>query len=916
MEDDERMTEIFYKTMERTAKLKKHFPDGFDFGLEPFDPMIEQTLELFAAVQPSANISDDKRFVDLIIRSIDDFVSIKTRYDLYLTLEKVKKAGTEKEKDIINAAQEALEDCNLPVSIIALAYVLFAENVLKVTVRRIEMDKERPEPSLLSLAEAVISKSDENSQAELIQKGDDAVKALKLSLADALSKKEEESSGIIRNALKVLSKIPSYHSASVMLELLKDRNLPMKEILEAVQGSPALPYMTSYALYEVGRSDCSASRRWFIYETLFELRDHRIFEFLRSELLASTYWFPESFADIIGSELDFYNHIARMLTELDDRRVIPVFIRFIGSDISPLDEEAKKAVTAVIEQSKWYKETAEAVRSLKDGERIFLEKDTDVQQIVMKEVEEYAAFHKKVTGTEIEMDEMKKKASLISEKLKEAYHDDLDGLRPVDIPVSPLRAEFFERMIDDYRNSLGLLQEAEIDETDGDFREFQSEWELTPLPDHGSETPFVLVMKEGEASADSSVLKDYFLRYRDNEINELYFDAREKMRDGETEKARRRVEAILALVPDHPFADKLKSDIDSAPQFDVTAHARQILIRKAPDTSLKPFMADVVFCHRTGLKEKLEGEIAHLDESRLKAPAADDSHFINRESYMREMLQGYKDEGIPLREDDGSLRTVIGTLEMEYFALFNFKRAGEKVFYISPKLVEKLTATELNVSGSQLAPPCPSCMLIYQDPHVIQLFHHCFSDSDIISEYSTPVSVSVTESGEGAERALIIITARMSSDFCYYGIMRKRFPLRDSESLEDTLQGESEDFEAAFFRIVLNSLLYLSSKNRDQKPEKSPIVNLEREIRNTKSPRLKKKMEESLARKMEECSAYPYVTVGASLKKSRTHNVFIQDDITTWSAILKSIFVKGQWSFSPSGREAEKTALVWSEPEY
>jgi len=916
MEDDERMTEMFYKTMERTAKLKKHFPDGFDFGLEPFDPMIDQALELFAAVQPSASILDDKRFIDLIIRSIDDFVTIKTRYDLYCILERVKKAGTEKEKDIIQVAQEALEDCNLPVSIIALAYVLFADNVLKVTLRRIEMDKEGPEPSISSLAAAAIFESDESAQAELIQKGDEAVKALKLSLADAISNKKEESSGIIRNALTVISKIPSYHSASLMLDLLKDRNLTMKEILESVQGSQALPYMTSYALYEVGRSDCPAGRRWFIYEMLFELREHRIFEFLRSELLASTYWFPESFADIIGSELDFYNHIARMLAELDDRRAVPVFIRFLGTDISPLDEEAKNTVTAVILQSKWYGEIAEALRSLKDGERIFLEKDADVQEIIMKEVEDYAAFHKEATGTDIGTAEMKKKACLISDRMKKAYHDDLDGLRPADIPVSKLREEFFEKMIDDYRKSVGIPQETEIDEADEDLREFQSEWDITPLPDRDSEIPFVLVMKEGEASANSGVLKDYFLRFRDNEINDLYFDAREKMRDGEKDKARRRVEAILALVPDHPFANELKKEIDSAPQPDAVAHAEQIPVRKAPGTYLKPFMADVVFRCRTGLKEKLEGEIARLIESGTGIPAADGTHFINREAYMSEMLKRYEDDGVALREDDGSLRTVIETLEMEYSVLFNFKHAAEKVFYIHPKLVERLTATELNVTGSQMSSPFPSCMLIYQDPHVIQLFHQCFSGPDAISEYDTPVSVSVTESGEGAERTLTIVTARVSSDFRYYGISRKSFSLRDSESLEDILQGEGEDFQTAFFRIILNSILYLSSKNRDQKPEKSPIVNLEREIRNTRSPGLKKKMEESLAKKKEECSAYPYITVGASLKKSKLHTVFIQSEITTWSDILKSIIVKGQWSFSPSGRNAEKTALVWSEPEY
>jgi|GEM_PF-1947808 len=951
MEEDERMEEEFYRIMEKTARLRKHFAGGFDFGLEPYDPMIGKALSLISDMDSIARLSEDKRFVDLIISSIDDFVDMKKRYELWTIVGKIKKTASEKDRAIIFNVQEALEDITLSASVIALVYLLFADNVLRMIGKRLEELKTEPDGHLVSLAEKAVAEGDEKAIDDLVRQGDQAVEAVRKVLDDI----NEIDHQVMANTWKLLSKIPSYHAAHAMNELIEHFDPQTEETVSLLQGSPALPYLISYLLYDAGRSDSDAAWRLSVYRILFELKEPRLFEFLRSELTASSYWIPVTFESIGGREIEFYREIASMLSGLGDRRAVPVLIRYLGWSGPALDEDLRKAVTEVVEKSEWHDEIAAALKALKEGERVFVEKDADLEKIVADKVEEYAAFHRKVTGTDIDMNEMNRKAQMISEKLNEAYHDDLDGLRPIDIPVPPMQMELSTRLAEDYRKALGSPEEDDVDkltktqdipDDDGvneerlvGFKRFETEWRLTPLPDRANETPLMLMMREAEALATSHVLKTHFQAYRNDEINGLYFAAKDYFQYGEKDKAMKRVEAILALEPDHLFALKLKEDIETAPFLRAADYPAQSGERRPPDSSLKPFMADVLLLHRAGLREKLEEETAHLKGSSVKAPIADDSCFTGREAYIRGMLQQYSSEGIDLHGDEKALRTVIGTLEMEYFALLNFMLAGEKVFYIFPKLVEQLTATELDAPVSMLTAPFHSCMLVYQDPHVIQLFHRCFTEGGVIAEYETPVSVSVTETGEGDERTLVIIAARMSSGFTYYGIMRKSFPLRGPLSVGEALRGElirekpvsaaegsggddtaeneeysDLDFQEAFFRIVLNSLLYLSSKNRDQKSEKSPIDNLEREIKHAKSPKLKKKMEESLAAKKERCSAWPYVLVGSSLKKSKSQNLFIAQDIGDWYGMLKGIAAKGRWTSGASGKEPDRKTLVWSEP--
>lgn len=113
----------------------------------------------------------------------------------------------------------------------------------------------------------------------------------------------------------------------------------------------------------------------------------------------------------------------------------------------------------------------------------------------------------------------------------------------------------------------------------------------------------------------------------------------------------------------------------------------------------------------------------------MQGPISDDQALTLIEDYIHRTLREHMEKEASLQDRSAEAELLLQTLELEYFSILNFKLAGEKVFYFAPSLVERLMETELNVPGSFLKLPFPSCALVYQDPQLIQLFHQSFTET-------------------------------------------------------------------------------------------------------------------------------------------------------------------------------------------
>ena len=159
---------------------------------------------------------------------------------------------------------------------------------------------------------------------------------------------------------------------------------------------------------------------------------------------------------------------------------------------------------------------------------------------------------------------LQKKLDVETKKWNEAYHETLDGLRPVDIPTPQIQIFLLQKMFRDFEQTLAGKELQSMEKTMADYKRYQNEWMVSPLADDGGKIPLVMILQEEENSADTFALREHFKTYKKSKIDDLYLEASDLYNEGKKKAAAKRISSLLQLEPDHSFGLRLAREIGMA----------------------------------------------------------------------------------------------------------------------------------------------------------------------------------------------------------------------------------------------------------------------------------------------------------------------------------------------------------------
>jgi len=265
----------------------------------------------------------------------------------------------------------------------------------------------------------------------------------------------------------------------------------------------------------------------------------------------------------------------------------------------------------------------------------------------------------------------------------------------------------------------------------------------------------------------------------------------------------------------------------------------------------------------------------------------------------------------------------------DYITLFNFMLFNKKTFLLSNHLCENLALTKLDISSKYLFPPFDCCLFIFDNPEVIYAFNKMIEkDSNIVT---LPINVFIihTVTDEGYRKLLFIcIQADKNRTQTF---IKREIMIKEDWTIEDSLntdwrnifnlsKEETENDEELFFnegllffRIILNSILYLGSNEIDIQEKLSPNKILLEKLKNLKSSKKLK----NTKKKLSSTSSLDYSLVGQNIKPIIVKKPSIAyDSSSNFSKIIKNIkfLVRGHWRKQHYDKNNSKTKLIWIEP--
>lgn len=298
------------------------------------------------------------------------------------------------------------------------------------------------------------------------------------------------------------------------------------------------------------------------------------------------------------------------------------------------------------------------------------------------------------------------------------------------------------------------------------------------------------------------------------------------------------------------------------------------------------------------------------------------------------------------------LASLYGTVNNEYHSIVNFALAGKKTFHFADNLADHLANTEINLKASLIELPFTTCLFTFTSRAVINAMHNIRGDAGRLAmntsglDYDAPVSVFLTMHPAGAGlsgRKLLICAwhARLPNS-CYLGLKRELY-LGDNWTLEQSLrtdwktltpdnlgmamhvdlgeeviepQGDDTFYTdgLAFYRIVLNAVLYLSSDEAELTGKESPRRDIETRAKAIASLPKRRK----LLQTTKQFSSLDYQEVGASvgpivIQKGATEG---EGHSVGGGKPLVRFMVRGHWRRQPHGPGGKERKLIWIRPHY
>ena len=288
-----------------------------------------------------------------------------------------------------------------------------------------------------------------------------------------------------------------------------------------------------------------------------------------------------------------------------------------------------------------------------------------------------------------------------------------------------------------------------------------------------------------------------------------------------------------------------------------------------------------------------------------------------------------------LKNDPMTINLFLGA-NAEYLAAINFDKHDKKVFYFSDSLIERLAQTELDAPADYVRLPFPSCMFVIQSPIAINNLYK-IGDHEPPS-YSAPLTIFLSEHDFCGLRK-IMIQVFHADEYTLYDLVQRELLIhpqwRISQSLctdwldlyrqnPDWLPGDKTSpninddnvfYEEGlqFFKIIINSVLYLASNDPDIMQQKSPNDALRAKAAATLNGYKRYDLEREASQYSELSGFLLGVNVPPIIiNKSAKQNYMPQLEGST--TIDKRFLVRGHWKKQAHGQNMLLRKLIWIQP--
>lgn len=550
----------FIVTLARMRELAEYFPDGYDFEVDLHDPVVYDIIELSAQSESVQEVIDTEAFMAILYRGMKRHISVQTRNEIFEALERIKLHATQRHKKLIKKAQRALEDLNINPAIIGVTWQLYVQHLFDKAVLRSKLQSTISNKRLKKLIHKL---KQEPSSPELIDGivafGESAVFYLDEILEEKFIADIEPD--LLDSMIEILGRIPCHYAARLLGDIAIVSDPSSKKINHICSKSRQRDYLTIYLLNKLENSKTDFHERWYCHEYLVAQNDLRAFRYLRDELICRELWSDHPQKDDLHLSLSFYSQLIEWMIRLKDRRAVPVFIKLLyNGEKMGYQKEVLEIAEDLIANTKWSEEIQQGLYLLKEGETVFVEKSRDAMEQLNENLEKYTESMTTLLGKPPPKADIRQRVNYDTQRWNEAYHDELDGLRPIDLPEPEIKLDLLQHMMIEFekqvrRKNISRKKAMRI------LPKFQGKWLTIPRPELGGDIPLALIMRETEMLAKTRAQKEHYSRYKEETINGLYLEAALHFDAAERSDAIRKINTVLALDPNYPFARRLRAQL-------------------------------------------------------------------------------------------------------------------------------------------------------------------------------------------------------------------------------------------------------------------------------------------------------------------------------------------------------------------
>jgi len=368
---------------------------------------------------------------------------------------------------------------------------------------------------------------------------------------------------------------------------------------------------------------------------------------------------------------------------------------------------------------------------------------------------------------------------------------------------------------------------------------------------------------------------------------------------------------------------------------------------------------DVLARRDPRLFEHVRKDIANLAASEPFGSTDDFSKQF--ENYLHETLERFANDVsdrlasagiVSAAEGQAALDGVMASKEVkllmhakhaDYLAVSNFELFGKKTFYVNDNLVQQLAHTSLETEAEFLRLPFPSCLFVFTSSVALRAFYAVDRNRRLPEvDMNMPVSVFATAHPAEGGRKLMFACWHSGLRTNHMHVKRELL-IRPGWNISETLQTDWDVINAeqgranelttnelifgqkgddsifyeeglTFFRILLNTILYLGSNEPSLLNHLSPHASNMAVIEGMKSALKRRKRLKAIARQ----SRLDFTEVGwdASpiiVQKPGISGASVQEAPTERHA---RFIVRGHWRHQPHGPGGSERKLVWIKPYY